>query len=77
MAATNLLEELLKQPREVREAAVDALLESLEDGADGELDPVIEEAWRQEILRRMEDKSPGIAAEVVFAELDERLNKQP
>ncbi|HEV7555658.1 MAG TPA: addiction module protein [Kofleriaceae bacterium] len=70
------MEELLQQPREVREAAVDALLESLEEEGDEEMDPPIEEAWRQEILRRMQDRSPGVPAEVVFAEIDDRLNKR-
>jgi len=72
-----LVEELLKQPREVREAAVDLLLDSLDAEQADEVvfEPEVEDAWRQEILTRESSEEADIPADVVFAEIRAELHK--
>lgn len=64
--------ELLKLPIDVRSEAAEALLISLED----EVDQDVEAAWLDEIQRRIGDSSPGIPAAVVFAEGRDRLKRR-
>ena len=49
--AADLLREALRLPHEQRAALIDCLLESL----DTEIDQNVEEAWRQEIYRRLQE----------------------
>ncbi len=50
-----LLSEALSLPSKARAALVDTLLESL----DNEIDPDAQEAWRQEIHRRLQEVDNG------------------
>ena len=50
-----LLSEALSLPSEARAALIDTLLESL----DSEIDPGAQEAWRQEIRRRVQEIDNG------------------
>lgn len=73
--AKQYLDELLKLPAHDRSVAAEALLLSLEDGPDE--DPAeVEVAWAAEIERRIEENSPGIPSETVFAEGRARLQKR-
>jgi putative addiction module component (TIGR02574 family) len=65
-----IVEELLKLPREDREAAAEALLASLEEDGD---DEGAGQAWADEIERRVSENAPGSPADQVFAEGRERL----
>lgn len=62
--------DLLKLPREERSEIAEALLESLDKR---EAEPGCEEAWAEEIVRRIERDAPGVAADQVFAEGRARL----
>jgi uncharacterized tellurite resistance protein B-like protein len=53
--AADLLKEALSLPQEQRAALIDPLLESL----DSDVDPDAEEAWRQEIFRRLQQIDSG------------------
>jgi putative addiction module component (TIGR02574 family) len=50
-----LLSEALSLPSEARAALIDTLLESL----DSEIDPDAQETWRQEIRRRVQEIDNG------------------
>lgn len=63
---------LLSLPPDVRSEAAEALLISLED----ETDQDVEAAWLDEVLRRVRDSSPGIPAAEVFAEGRNRLTRR-
>jgi putative addiction module component (TIGR02574 family) len=66
--AADLLKEALSLPQEQRAALIDSLLESL----DSEIDEDAEEAWRQEIYRRLQQIDSG-AVELIPWEDTERL----
>jgi putative addiction module component (TIGR02574 family) len=65
--AADLLKEALSLPQEQRAALIDSLLESL----DSEIDEDAEEAWRQEIYRRLQQIDSG-AVELIPWEDAER-----
>jgi hypothetical protein len=73
------LEALLKLSPEEREAAANALWDSLDDDLDPAHDPEAEDServrktWAVEIVRRVEANEPGIPADQVFAEADAAL----
>jgi putative addiction module component (TIGR02574 family) len=54
-AAARILDEALRLPAEARAAIADSLLDSL----DTAVDPNAEEAWRQEIRKRIKDIDSG------------------
>jgi putative addiction module component (TIGR02574 family) len=56
--AADLLREALKLPPKARAALADSLLESL----DSEVDPEAEQAWREEIAKRLAEIDDGAVA---------------
>jgi putative addiction module component (TIGR02574 family) len=66
------VDELLKLTREERSAAAEALLASLEDE---DAEPGADQAWAEEIQRRVAENAPGIPADQVFAEGRARLKR--
>ena len=64
-----ILKEALALPSEARAALADYLWDSL----DPEVDPDVEESWRQEIRRRLVDLDSGAVAAVPWAEARARL----
>lgn len=74
-SAKKHLDELLKLPADERSAVAEALLVSLEAEPEEDLAEV-EAAWAAEIERRIEENSPGIPAETVFAEIRDRLQNR-
>jgi putative addiction module component (TIGR02574 family) len=76
--ARQLLEQALKLPTTERADLAALLLESLDEGAD---DPAqVEQAWREEIARRVRDLQEGrvkpIHADEVFARARDALASQ-
>jgi putative addiction module component (TIGR02574 family) len=67
--AGEILKEALALPPEARAALADYLWDSL----DPEVDPDVEESWRQEIRRRLVDLDSGAVAAVPWAEARARL----
>src|SRR5262249_61805931 len=61
---SELLKKALALPPEARAALAGALLESLDDA----VDPSVEEAWKQEIARRMEELDSGKVKPIPWAE---------
>jgi putative addiction module component (TIGR02574 family) len=67
--AGEILKEALALPPEARAALADYLWDSL----DPEVDPDVEESWRQEIRRRLIDLNSGAVAAIPWAEARARL----
>jgi putative addiction module component (TIGR02574 family) len=67
--AGEILKEALALPAEARAALADYLWDSL----DPEVDPDVEESWRQEIRRRLVDLDSGAVAAVPWAEARAKL----
>jgi putative addiction module component (TIGR02574 family) len=67
--AADLLAKALRLPDEARAALADSLLESL----DTEVDDGAEEAWRQEIHRRLAEIDAGAVQLVPWEEARKRL----
>ncbi|HEV8184082.1 MAG TPA: addiction module protein [Candidatus Angelobacter sp.] len=67
--AGEILKEALALPPEARAALADYLWDSL----DPEVDPDVEESWRQEIRRRLVDLDSGAVEAVPWAEARARL----
>jgi hypothetical protein len=68
---------LLQASREERSEAVEALLISLDDNPDAEVDQETWEGlWAVELERRIEENKPGIPGEQVFAELRAKLQNR-
>jgi putative addiction module component (TIGR02574 family) len=65
--AQEILKDALALPVEERSELVDSLLESLEP------DPEIEEAWRQEVVRRAADVDAGRIKTTPWPEVRARL----
>jgi hypothetical protein len=55
LTSTDLLKKALAPPPEARAALAGSLLESLDDT----VDPSVEEAWKHEIARRIEELDSG------------------
>jgi putative addiction module component (TIGR02574 family) len=64
-----ILKEALALPPEVRAALVDSLLETL----DTEVDKGAEEAWQREILRRLSELDSNAVSTIPWAEARSRL----
>jgi putative addiction module component (TIGR02574 family) len=69
--AADLLREALSLPQEQRAALIDSLLESL----DSEVDEGAEEAWRQEIYRRLQEIDSGAVQLIPWEDAERRLWK--
>ena len=69
--AGEILKEALALPPEARAALADYLWDSL----DAEVDADAEEAWRQEIKRRIIDVDSGAVAAIPWFEARSRLRK--
>jgi putative addiction module component (TIGR02574 family) len=67
--AGEILKEALALPPEARAALADYLWDSL----DPEVDPDVEESWRQEIRRRLIDLNSGAVTAIPWAEARARL----
>jgi putative addiction module component (TIGR02574 family) len=67
--AAELLREALSLPQEQRAALIDSLLESL----DSEVDENVEEAWRQEIYRRLQQIDSGAVQLIPWEDAERRL----
>jgi putative addiction module component (TIGR02574 family) len=67
--AAELLKEALSLPQEQRAAPIDSLLESL----DSEIDEDAEEAWRQEIYRRLQQIGSGAVQLIPWDDAERRL----
>ena len=67
--ARKVLEEALNLPDEERADVAAALLESL----DGPPDPGVEEAWREEIARRLQEVREGKVQLIPWQEVRRRL----
>jgi putative addiction module component (TIGR02574 family) len=67
--AADLLREALSLPQEQRAALIDSLLESL----DSEVDEDAEEAWRQEIYRRLQQIDSGAVELIPWEDAERRL----
>jgi putative addiction module component (TIGR02574 family) len=67
--AADLSREALSLPQEQRAALVDSLLESL----DSDVDPGAEEAWRQEIYRRLQQIDSGAVQLIPWEDAERRL----
>jgi len=67
--AGEILKEALALPPEARAALADYLWDSL----DPEVDPDVEESWRQEIRRRLIDLNSEAVAAIPWAEARARL----
>ena len=67
--AGEILKDALELPPEARAALADSLWESLE----GRPDEAAEDAWRQEIQRRVRDLDSGTAVAVPWTEVRARL----
>lgn len=67
--AGEILKEALALPPEARAALADSLWDSL----DAEVDADAEEAWRQEIRRRLADLDSGAVAAIPWSEARARL----
>jgi putative addiction module component (TIGR02574 family) len=63
-AVSELLKRALALPAEARAALAGSLLESLDD----RLDASVEEAWNQEIARRIEELDSGKVKPIPWAE---------
>ena len=61
---SELLKKALALPAEARAALAGSLLESLDDT----LDPSVEEAWSQEIARRIEELDSGKVKPIAWAD---------
>jgi putative addiction module component (TIGR02574 family) len=64
-----LLSEALHLPIEARAALADSLLDSL----DAEVDANAEEAWRDEIYRRLQEIGVGAAGHIPWQDVQRRL----
>lgn len=67
--AADLLKEALGLPVEARAALIDSLLESV----DTEVDENAEEAWRQEICRRLQEIDSGVVELIPWEDAQRRL----
>jgi putative addiction module component (TIGR02574 family) len=67
--AADLLREALSLPQEQRAALIDSLLESL----DSHVDEDAEEAWRQEIYRRLQQIDSGAVQLIPWEDAERRL----
>ena len=67
--AGEILKEALALPPEARAALADYLWDSL----DAEVDPDVEEFWRQEIRRRIAQLDSGAVAAIPWSEARARL----
>lgn len=67
--AAQLLKEALSLPQEQRAALIDSLLESL----DSEIDEDAEEAWRREIYRRLQQIDSGAVQLIPWEDAERRL----
>ena len=70
--AAEILRDALELPDDARAALVDSLLESL----DTEVDDDVEEAWREEIFRRLQQIDSGAAKMIPWEEVRESLRAQ-
>ena len=66
----DLLERAMGLPPAARAALADALLNSLEEGGS---DPDAEQAWFQEIAKRVEEVRDGVARTIPWAAARRRL----
>jgi putative addiction module component (TIGR02574 family) len=67
--AADLLKDALRLPVEARAALVHSLLESL----DTEVDESAEEAWRKEIYRRLQEIDSGAVELIPWEDAERRL----
>ncbi len=67
--AAEILKDALELPPEARAALIGPLVDSL----DAEVDEGVEEAWREEIRRRLEQIDSGTAKLVLWDEARRRL----
>jgi putative addiction module component (TIGR02574 family) len=67
--AAEVLKDALALPLEARAALIGSLVDSL----DTEVDQDAEEAWREEILRRLQEIDSGVTKLVPWAEARRRL----
>ncbi|HXI84165.1 MAG TPA: addiction module protein [Verrucomicrobiae bacterium] len=77
MGIDQLIQEILRLPRETRALLVEKLLKSLDSREDFYISP----AWRQEIRRRRDELESGavkpVPADEVFKKLAERFGCAP
>ena len=71
-AAAELLNEALKLTTEARAALVDSLLDSL----DVEVDEDAEQAWRQEIQQRLQEIDNGAVELIPWPDAERRLQSR-
>lgn len=67
-----ILHEAMELPAEARAALADSLLGSL----DTEIDADVEQAWREEIERRMASLEQGTAKTIAWEDVKARLAKR-
>jgi putative addiction module component (TIGR02574 family) len=70
--AAEVLKDALALPPEARGALIDSLIGSLDQGSD----PGAEEAWREEIRRRVQQVDSGAVALIPWDEARRRLRSQ-
>jgi putative addiction module component (TIGR02574 family) len=70
--AAEVLKDALALPPETRGALIDSLIRSLDQGSD----PAAEEAWREEICRRLQQVDSGAVALIPWDEALGRLRAQ-
>jgi putative addiction module component (TIGR02574 family) len=67
--ASEILKEALTLPAKDRAELADSLLESLDEGTD----PEVEDAWRQEIRRRVSEIDKGLVRTIPWSEVRARM----
>jgi len=67
--ASKVLEEALKLPIEARAAIAGSLIESLDE----EVDENVEQAWAEEITRRVQDLDSGKAKTIPWSKARRRI----
>jgi putative addiction module component (TIGR02574 family) len=70
--SAEVLKDALALPPEARSALIDSLIRSLDQGSD----PAAEEAWREEICRRLQQVDSGAVAPIPWDEARGRLRAQ-
>ncbi len=70
--AADLLRSALALPPGVRAALIDSLISSL----DQQVDPAVEEAWREEIFQRLEQIDSGAVQLVPWEDARRRLRSR-
>jgi putative addiction module component (TIGR02574 family) len=69
--AAQILRDALALPTEARAALINTLLDSL----DSEVDPDAEQLWQKEILRRAKELDEGVVTALPWSEVRSRLTR--